>query len=982
MNFRRSDFTLTRLPNGTVLAAGGYGNPSSGVYIPASLASAEVYNPATGTWSPTGNMAYSRMNHTATLLPSGKVLVVGGASYADGVFSYPSSAELYDPITGQWSIVYGPSTARLLHTATLLDDGRVLIAGGQLESAGLASAMIYDPVSNAWSATGSMTSARRYHSAARIAGGKVLAAYGWGASSGYAAGADLFDPATGTWTAVASPYSGTAKQTAFSLPDGRAIFAAGEGTATARLYDADTGSWSQSGYFPRDDTAGVVLGDGRALLIGGSEGYPGSKRVEVFDPGTVTWTSLTQLQSYRDKPEAVLLLDGRVLIAGATNSSSAELYQLECTPAVCPAASCGAMPDGCGGTLSCGTCADGQVCASNVCCAPTTCAAAGLTCGTLSDGCGGVLSCGACGTGQVCRAGACCTLLACAAGTTCGSIADGCGGTVTCGTCPAGQACTGNTCVVDPGMATYDASLGVPRCAQLGPSCDSGSLLVGRATLGPEPGAPNTIARSCLDGTGGSFHRDESLDRLRISSVEGGPLATGRAARIEATVWAYSGYASDKLDLYAAADAANPVWTFLGTLTPTQTGAQVLSLTYTVPQGAAVQAIRGTFRFSANPGACTTGGYDDHDDLAFAVELPVDAAPPVVGLTAPALDATLSGTVALVASATDDVGVVRVEFRDAGSLLGSVTGPPWSWSWNTRASANGAHTLTAVAFDASGKSTASSPVPVIVANDLTPPLVSLAAPAAGAQVSGAVALTASASDDVGVARVEFSCDGKLVGTATTAPYTVSWNTVLVANGSHILTAIAADAAGNTATSAAVSVTVANAAAAVQTAVYDALRRAPACATAAVGCDTAALVNGRSYGLGPEPNTPNTLQTSCVDGSYGSYHSDESVDRIRVLSVDGGPLSAGRAVRVEVTVWAWSTVDHLDVYFTGNADAPSWTLAGTVAPIASGAQTLTVTYTLPAGAVQAVRANFRYSSTPGPCTAGGYDDRDDLAFAVQ
>lgn len=266
-------------------------------------------------------------------------------------------------------------------------------------------------------------------------------------------------------------------------------------------------------------------------------------------------------------------------------------------------------------------------------------------------------------------------------------------------------------------------------------------------------------------------------------------------------------------------------------------------------------------------------------------------------------------------------------------------------------------------------------------NDTTPPNVAVTAPAAGAQLTGLVTLAASASDDVGVARVEFSYDGKPVGTASAPPFAVSWNTAAVANGAHALTAVAYDAAGNSAASAPVTVTVANATPVILTAAYDPLRRAPACAGVGAGCDTAALVNGRSYGLGPETNTPNTIQASCLDGTYGSYHSDESVDRIRVVTVDGGTLSAGKAVRVEVTVWAWSTADRLDVYYTGNADSPAWTLAGTVAPAASGAQTLSVTYTLPAGAAQAVRANFRYSGTPGPCTSGGYDDRDDVVFAV-
>ncbi len=169
--------------------------------------------------------------------------------------------------------------------------------------------------------------------------------------------------------------------------------------------------------------------------------------------------------------------------------------------------------------------------------------------------------------------------------------------------------------------ALYDATLRAPKCAVVGSSCDSGaSLLLGRATtLGPEPNQPNTIANSCADGTSGTFHADESNDRIKVSTVDGTSLAAGKQVRIDATVWAWSTPSNDKLDLYFAANANAPAWTFIATLTPTVAGAQTLSATYTLPVGT-LQAVRAQFRYQGTASACTTGGFNDRDDLIFAVQ--------------------------------------------------------------------------------------------------------------------------------------------------------------------------------------------------------------------------------------------------------------------------------------------------------------------------------------------------------------------------
>ena len=170
-----------------------------------------------------------------------------------------------------------------------------------------------------------------------------------------------------------------------------------------------------------------------------------------------------------------------------------------------------------------------------------------------------------------------------------------------------------------PGNAVFDPVLQAPKCANVGSSCDSGAaLLLGRDGVGPEPNQPNTIADSCADDTGGVFHSDESNDRIKVSTVDGSDFAPGATVRVEATVWAYAGFASDHLDLYYAADATNPSWTFIATLTPTVVGQQILSATYTLP-GGHLQAVRARFRWAGSATPCGNVTYNDHDDLVFAV---------------------------------------------------------------------------------------------------------------------------------------------------------------------------------------------------------------------------------------------------------------------------------------------------------------------------------------------------------------------------
>jgi hypothetical protein len=162
----------------------------------------------------------------------------------------------------------------------------------------------------------------------------------------------------------------------------------------------------------------------------------------------------------------------------------------------------------------------------------------------------------------------------------------------------------------------FDPELRAPRCDEAGPGCGSGSLLSGRGLLGPEPNAPNALHGSCGDGEGGKQERDEALDALRVVTVEGGSLSPGRLVRVEATVWAYTDPGANRLDVYVAADAREPAWTYVTTLAPERPGEQVLSTTFVLPSGS-LQAVRGVFRYAGSAEPCPGGVFDDVDDLVF-----------------------------------------------------------------------------------------------------------------------------------------------------------------------------------------------------------------------------------------------------------------------------------------------------------------------------------------------------------------------------
>ncbi|WP_437729606.1 kelch repeat-containing protein [Sorangium sp. So ce861] len=368
MNVARKVHTATLLPSGKVLVAGGWDvQYAKETFL--TLDSAEIYDPVADSWSFTGSMNYPRGEHTATLLSSGKVLVVGGqlADFHNGILH--KSAELYDPETGAWTAAASMAFERNGHTATLLSSGKVLVVGGPGDIQP-GRVELYDPETDQWTFTGPMIQPRIWHAATLLPSGKVLVAGGSGPFGPLFASAELYDPEADRWEVTGAMNHERAFHTMTLLTNGEVLVAGGAhpdgtGIASAERYEPEAGRWTLTS--PMTDKRAVhtatPLPDGQVLVAGGYGERRIHRSAELYDPAVDTWTATSPMSHARIGHSATGLLNGEVMVAGGGNADSSSIAEAErfgsARGEACTAAS---------------TCFPPNVCVDGVCCdAPCPC---------------------------------------------------------------------------------------------------------------------------------------------------------------------------------------------------------------------------------------------------------------------------------------------------------------------------------------------------------------------------------------------------------------------------------------------------------------------------------------------------------------------------------------------------------------------------------------------------------------------------------
>ena len=310
------------LHDGRVLVLGGEVEPGSPVPW------VQLYDPISGRWSMGQDMQVARIGESATVLDDGRVLVAGGIGPD---MRDLSSAEMFEPNTGTWTSVASLPQTRFSHSASLLPDGRLLVVAGIVNGSISRSTLIYDERLNSWAPGPSTHFGHAQQSSATLRDGRILIA------GGYSVGSEVYDPRVNSWSEVGTvPFRAQPVMTI--LEDGSVLLAAGldrrdRERRTAEIYEPILASWHATGelHTGRDAASGILLADGRVLLVGGRAfRFKILKTAELYDPLTGRWSAAASMHAGRVAASAVLLHDGRVLVCGgadlADGTRSCELY--------------------------------------------------------------------------------------------------------------------------------------------------------------------------------------------------------------------------------------------------------------------------------------------------------------------------------------------------------------------------------------------------------------------------------------------------------------------------------------------------------------------------------------------------------------------------------------------------------------------------------------------------------------------------------
>ncbi|MBX7099616.1 MAG: hypothetical protein K1X89_18005 [Myxococcaceae bacterium] len=399
--------TASLLPFGMVLVVGGLGGPTS-----APLASAELFNPETGTWIPVADLHTARAQHTATLLLDGRVLVVGGVGGTGGLPRVDlASAEIFDPLSGAWTSVAPMHAARRSHSATLLANGRVLVCGG-LGNDGR-SCELFDPLTSTWTFATAMTTVRWSAAAERLVDGRVLMAGGAIGSGSLQATAELYSPLLNQWSPAAPMATARAGATSALLENGKVLVVGGDDNGLPgppEIYDPGTNTWSPTGPMPLHSVQLAQLHDGRVLAAGGLP----MRETALYDPVSNAWNVGPRTNNPMYAGTATTLLRGDVLLTGGQFNEvfdptlgvlcadPSSCLSGHCVGHVCCDAACSGGCGACNTPGALGVCSPvprGSVGVPS--CAPYACNGENLTCPASC------LSVRDCPIGQYCVAGGC-----------------------------------------------------------------------------------------------------------------------------------------------------------------------------------------------------------------------------------------------------------------------------------------------------------------------------------------------------------------------------------------------------------------------------------------------------------------------------------------------------------------------------------------------------------------------------------------------